>query len=362
MDPVWDPLRGNGDLLGPPKISRLEISKIFTSPYRGIDKGQQICDNGDREIMTQGKGSLMDITINRTVRRAPALPYRGEGFLGLHGEKAEHFLNSATYTPYLETITFRSLHESFDTQPAIIYTIQINGAKRGCYVDVGGIVSGVYAYTTPEGEAACLKMLRECFGNTYEDHENWKDDYSASPANELYRWEADYFKEARYSMNYLAQLIPVSVSEARRRTTDNLLDFAETIAFVQQICDDYRLFNVDVKRFSFGSHRVADCLGLARLSNRRLNDRGATVVVEFCQITFKHIIAHEMAHIINYVQDGVSGHGNRFRRVYEELLRRYDIAPNVEIPKLPLEPLKSDIEAFEVKAEKEICEMEGGQF
>lgn len=298
----------------------------------------------------------MSVLINNTPRPPVAAPYRGQGFIGLTGAQAEQFLELAQSSTDIATGTFYSVNENIHGASYRVRSLMRGGVERGCVVAIAGLIIGVYAYQTQEGRDHCLKMIEAYHGHNYERFEAQKNYFQKVPADDIYMWEARYFN-VNFFNSKLASALEISVELAKEHVNSEkteLLTWADAISLLRRMATDYGVYNLQVESMKM----IKGVLGQAsKVDTRNITEAGSEFKIALSEYTMLHVVIHEFAHIVNNVRDGQSGHGNRFREVYEELLRRYggEANANVSLPRINL------FSAENLAAEAEIQEIEGGQ-
>ena len=299
---------------------------------------------------------MTSVLINNTPRPPVAAPYRGQSFIGLTGAQAEQFLELAPSSTDIATGTFYSVNENIHGASYRVRSLMSGGVERGCVVGIGKLIISVYVYQTPEGRDHCLKMIEACHGYNYERFEAQKNYFQKVPADDIYTWEARYFEN--FFNSKLASSLEISVELAKEHVNSEkteLLTWAEAISLLRRMATDYGVYNLQVESMKM----TKGVLGQAsKVDTRNITEAGSEFKIALSEYTMLHVVIHEFAHIVNNVRDGQTGHGNRFREVYEELLRRYggEANANVSLPRI-----NSLFSAENLAAEAEIQKIEGGQ-
>lgn len=181
-------------------------------------------------------------------------------------------------------------------------------------------------------------MLRKCHGRTYEEFDLVAENRTNVPAVDLYELEARIFNVFANDYRAAHAVSRVSFEEAKRRFDygrkgaypTTLLTKAEALSLIQRVARDYRILNLSVVWSEFSGKD----LGIAKRRGH-LVERVSELEVDLKEGTLTDTtVLHEMAHLIDYTRDGESGHGNRFRTTYEELLRKY-LSFDITLPRLP---------------------------
>ena len=142
-------------------------------------------------------------------------------------------------------------------------------------------------------------------------------------ANILYNMENEVFGENDYLAEVMKK-VPLSFEAAQdaliaKGTASVLLRHEDAMALIKQVADDYDLRNLTVSFFKDMGEghtgRATKTVGVSLPTKMGMAINETT--------SLKHVVLHELAHVIEHWTHGDSGHGPIFQATYQELLNRY---------------------------------------
>lgn len=261
--------------------------------------------------------------INKTIRPIRLKSFATETFVAVPAAKAMDFCTADRHER-IEIGTFWSLDERRDGRDVIAYVLAKRGMEIGLavYLDTGDHVS-TYAFNTEQGKIDCIEMLKQCHGRNYDEFETVKRYHQKVEAVDLYSWEQENLNGTMRNM-YEVVNIPSVVKGRHKKVYENNratpLTRGEAVELVKRIAKDYNLYNITLTFMSFNGRQ----LGFAQRVGHSIIERVTEATVSLCDdLLLDTTLIHEMAHVVDFYRDGESGHGDRFRENYEDMLNRY---------------------------------------
>lgn len=268
----------------------------------------------------------MTLTVNINKSNDFVRPQRkGDGWIELGGDlqKSKAFFSKLPSGDRVTSFKYNSHSYSKSMHPATLLEYTRGNKIVALAIIVNGAPQRVFRIANNEA-AELLKAELVEYGtlkDQYDDALLAAEDMST--ADKLYSRENELFNEAKYFRSMLTKST-LSLNEARKDLKNSkieLLSKAETVSLIQIICDEYSIQNLEI---SIGGLIECDAHGMATMVNFPLSCLPTKLQISIRgDSNTKHIVLHEMAHIIEYWQHGQSGHGGVFQKYYNELLKKH---------------------------------------
>ena len=239
--------------------------------------------------------------------------------------------------PNMENIR-RLMHRVTKTVPEFSFKAKTHGSlptmseAKICYSGERMVGLAIYRFGTivryfqvmNQDAVDLLRAQFESYGTLASQHVITEEAQEIpNQANILYEMENEVFGENDYLAEVMKK-VTLSFSDAQdaltaKGTASKLLRHEDAMALIQQVADDYDLRNLTV---SFFQDMGEGHMGRAtKTVGSSLPTKMGMAINETTSL--KHVVLHELAHVIEHWTHGDSGHGPIFQATYQELLNRY---------------------------------------
>lgn len=257
---------------------------------------------------------------------------KGEGWMEIGGKSAQSFLRALNWvkTDSSERLRNRVVEETGDrleTDILPIYRGSVNGRVTGVLF---GNVNAPYRMYSVEDDKAADRLIAEIKRNkgfTDQQIEIVGEIYQNNEAQALYSWEGKFF--GYKNLSQIARLTSISMSKAKKLvegTNAEILDKVEAVDLAKKLAKKHGVYNLDFDFIPFDGR----LLGYVEASEDGITPGimpyGVNMRINSAVI-YQHTILHEFAHAIELFHNGLSGHGENFRKIYRKILKDEDLKP-----------------------------------
>ena len=260
-------------------------------------------------------------------------PFKGDGYQEINGATALPFIKQIEWIKdaacgVLQNRVVDQKGQSVHDQTAqtMVYKGVVNGKTVGLLL---GPLQSPYRLFAVQGEEKYKRLLDEL-----QDNKGFLNEqmaavgkvYSNNDADALYSWQNNFFGLTGQQISKIIKTSKVARTkseEATKGTRAKLMKSQrEVVELVTEIAKRYDVYNVEVNFGKFDGQTT----GWAQVTEDSVTPFSLPVGVRVWfaeEIMYRHTVIHEMAHAIEMIRHGISGHGKGFRSIYKLLLRQY---------------------------------------
>lgn len=256
------------------------------------------------------------------------IPYKGNGWQEINGSSVLPFLKQVTWVKdsSCEIIRNREIDNSDRIKEEVEKTFVYRGkvGDRTVALLLGGVMSPLRVFMVEDGDVygELLAMLQRNQGFVDEQLASIGNIVSDNSADALYAWQESFFGVSKNAA-MVRKLRGVSMTNAKKKIQGRaeLVTEKEAYSIIKAIAIKYDLYNIDL---TFGT--AGNVLGWCSVSEDSITPLSLPIGLKMWfnkDVLYKHTVVHECAHGIEFMRNGISGHGKGFRKIYKTLLRQY---------------------------------------
>lgn len=273
---------------------------------------------------------MSSVIINPNADYSPALPKTNQ-YKEMNGRPAQSFLNTATWAKAgaVNLLRNRIVSEDGMTNSEAFFNVPVYvGSVNG---NVVGLVIGQIKEPLRLFAVANQAAFDSLFAELTKNHGFLESQIQAvgnvltnNNADGLYAWEGKFFGESKHLKKVwrTAGISTVKQKQVVTGTNAEVLTKGEVQRLVKEVAKKYNIYNLELQFGPFDGR----ILGYAKP-----NDDGVlpyslplgAILWLNDAIIYKHVVLHELAHVMELMEHGLSGHGAGFRANFRKLIKEY---------------------------------------
>lgn len=272
---------------------------------------------------------MSSVIINPNADYSPKLPKTNQ-YMEIAGRKAQSFLNTAEWTKAgaVNLLRNRIVSEDGTSSEAFanvpVYIGKVNGNTVGLVIGQIKEPLRLFAVSDQKSFDALFAELTKNHGFLESQMQAVGNVLTNNNADGLYAWEGDFFGYGKHLKKIwrTAGISTVKQKQVVTGTNAEVLTKGEVQRLVKEVAKKYNIYNLELQFGPFDGR----ILGYAKPNDDAVLPYslplGAILWINE-SIIYKHTVIHELAHIMEFMEHGLSGHGSGFRANYRKLIKEY---------------------------------------